>query len=331
MKILFIGGTGVISSGCVILAAQRGFDLTILNRGTTTIRPAPVSIQQIHSDIRNLQSVKAAIGSAHFDVVVDFLSFNAEQLSKSVSLFGGKIGQYVFISSASAYQKPLNHLPITESTPLSNPFWEYSRQKIACEELLTQKYQNKDFPVTIVRPSHTYDRTLFPMRAGYTVLNRMRQGKPVVVHGDGSSLWVLTHHYDFAKGLLGILGNPSAIGEAFHITSDFVLTWDQIYNLIGAAAGIEPQLVHIPSDMIAKHDRNWGDSLLGDKAHSVIFDNTKIKKWVPDFSCKIPFEQGAQEIVAWYDQHPEQQRVDPYMDQLFDRLIHKITEAAIPD
>lgn len=331
MKILFIGGTGIISSGCVQLAAQRKLDLTIINRGTTSIRPVPSGVKQIHANIRDRESTKKAVGNQIFDVVVDFLSFTTDQLEQSISIFSKHTTQYIFISSASAYQKPLSRLPITESTPLHNPFWEYSRNKTACEELLLHKYREEGFPMTIVRPSHTYDQTLFPMRAGYTVLNRMRQDKPVVVHGDGSSLWVLTHHRDFAKGLLGLLGNHHAIGEAFHITSDMVLTWNQIFNLIGSAAGFKPHLVHVPSDMIAKYDRDWGDSLLGDKTHSVTFDNSKIKRLVPDFNCTIPFSQGAHEIVAWYDQNPKQQVIDPYMDNLFDTLIDKMTGAMEPD
>lgn len=327
MKILFIGGTGIISSGSVKLAAERELDLAVFNRGETSIRPVPPDIRQIHGDIRNFESAKSAIGNQTFDVVIDFLSFTPEQLSQSISLFNGNIGQYIFISSASAYQKPLSRLPITESTPLHNPFWEYSRNKTACEELLLQKYRAEGFPMTIVRPSHTYDQTLFPMRAGYTVLNRIRQGKPVVVHGDGSSLWVLTHHRDFAKGLLGLLGNHHAIGEAFHITSDMVLTWNKIFNLVGEAAGVKPRLVHVPSDMIANYDKDWGESLLGDKTHSVIFDNTKIKRLVPDFNCTIPFSQGAREIVNWHDLHPKHQKIDPYMDNLFDKLIRKISVA----
>ena len=327
MKILFLGGTGVISSGCAAVAAERGLDLTVLNRGTTTMRPLPPQVKQIHADIRNVHEAKAAIGDQKFDVVVDFLSFTTEQLKQSILLFEGNIGQYVFISSASAYQKPLSKLPITESTPLVNPFWKYSRNKAACEDLLMKKYREDNFQITIIRPSHTYDRTLFPMRAGYTVLNRMRQGKPVVVHGDGTSIWVLTHHRDFAKGLLGVLGNHHAIGESFHITSDMLLTWNQIYTILADAVGVIPDLVHVPSEVIAEHDKDWGASLLGDKSHSAIFDNTKIKRLVPDFNCTVPFSQGAREIVQWYDQHPDQQVIDPYMDALFDTLIAKMETA----
>ena len=240
---------------------------------------------------------------------------------KDIELFRDRTAQYIFISSASAYQKPISSLPITESTPLDNPFWAYSRAKLACEERLMQAYREIKFPVTIVRPSHTYDRTMVPLRGHYTDIDRMRKGKKVVVHGDGTSLWVLTHHDDLAKGFVGLLGNHHAIGHAFHITSDEVLTWNQIYTILAHAAGVEPQIVHVPSDLIAVFDPELGAGLLGDKAHSVIFDNTKIKRLVPDFAATIPFSQGAREIVAWYDADPARQVVDEQANHLFDRII----------
>ncbi len=239
-----------------------------------------------------------------------------------MALFGGRTGQYIFISSASAYHRPVLSLPITESTPLHNPYWAYSREKIACEERLTRAYREEGFPATIVRPAHTYDRTLLPFRGRYTVVDRMRRGRPVVVHGDGTSLWVLTHHRDFAKGFVGLLGNPKALGEAYHITSDEVLTWDEIYRSIGRAAGVnDPELVHVPSDVINAYNAEWGASLLGDKAHSVIFDNTKIKRRVPDYVATIPFAQGAQEMVDWIDADPDRQSVDEDWNRLLDRII----------
>ena len=326
MKILFIGGTGIISSACSQLALERGYDLTLLNRGQSH-RPMPEGAQQIQADIRNLAAAKEALAEHHFDVVVNWIAFTPEHIATDLELFSGRTGQYVFISSASAYQTPPARLPITESTPLHNPFWAYSRQKIACENRLMRAYRENGFPVTLVRPSHTYDQTLFPMRGGYTAVNRMRQGKKVVVHGDGTSLWTLTHHRDFAKGFVGLLGHPAAIGDVFHITSDESLSWNQIFQQVAAAAGTEAQIVHIPSDTLAHHDADWGDGLLGDKAHSMIFDNSKIKQIVPDFVATIPFWQGAQEIMAWYDADPARQTIDASFDQLLDELIARYDPA----
>ena len=328
MKILFIGGTGIISSACAQLAIERGYELTLLNRGQSS-RPMPEGAQQIQADIRDLAGAKAALAGHHFDVVVDWVAFSPEHIETDLALFAGRTGQYVFISSASAYQTPPARLPITESTPLHNPFWHYSRQKIACEERLLRAYREEGFPVTVVRPSHTYDQTLLPMHGRYTVVNRMRQGKKVVVHGDGTSLWTLTHHRDFAKGFVGLLGQPTAVGDVFHITSDELLTWNQIFQQVAAAAGAEAQLVHISSATIAHHDPEWGSSLLGDKAHSMIFDNSKIKRLVPDFVATIPFWQGAQEIMAWYDADPARQTIDLAFDQLLDELIARYDPAQI--
>jgi nucleoside-diphosphate-sugar epimerase len=213
-------------------------------------------------------------------------------------------------------------VPVTESTPLDNPVWEYSRNKIACEERLLRAYRDEKFPMTVVRPSHTYDKTLNPIHGGYTMIDRMRKGRPVIVHGDGTSLWTLTHHKDFARGFVGLLGHNRAMGDTFHITSDEVLTWDQIYRLMGRAAGVEaPLLVHVPSDLIAAYDKDWGDGLLGDKAHSMIFDNTKIKRLVPDYVAAISFAQGAREIVAWYDSDPANRVVDEQLNQTIDRIL----------
>ncbi|MAT98524.1 MAG: NAD-dependent dehydratase [Anaerolineaceae bacterium] len=320
MKLLFIGGTGIISSACSQLALARGYELVLLNRGQSS-RPIPEGARQIQADIRDLAAAKQALADEHFDVVVNWVTFTPEHIETDLELFAGRTGQYVFISSASTYQTPPAHLPVTESTPLHNPFWEYSRQKIACEERLMRAYREDGFPMTVVRPSHTYDQTLLPMRGRYTVVNRMRQGKKVVVHGDGTSLWTLTHHRDFAKGFVGLLGHPAAIGDVFHITSDELLSWNQIFQQVAAAAGAEAQLVHIPSDTLAQHDADWGSGLLGDKAHSMIFDNSKIKRLVPDFAATIPFWQGAQEIIAWYDADPARQTIDPTFDQLLDDLI----------
>jgi nucleoside-diphosphate-sugar epimerase len=320
MKVLFVGGTGVISSACSRLAVKRGVDLYLLNRGQTA-RPIPEGAHILHGDIRDRASAERALGGVTFDVVVNWVNFTPEHVEADIELFRDRTGQYVFISSASAYQKPLSSLPITESTPLDNPFWTYSRAKSACEERLMQAYRESRFPVTIVRPSHTYDRTKVPLLGHYTDIDRMRKGKKVIVHGDGTSLWVLTHHEDFAKGFVGLLGNPRALGHAFHITSDELLTWNQIYTIMAHAAGVEPRIVHVPSDLIAAFDPEVGAGLLGDKAHSVVFDNTKIKRLVPDFAATIPFSQGAEEIVAWFDADPARQVVDEWVNHLIDKVI----------
>ena len=321
MEVLFIGGTGVISSACSEMAIQKGYNLTLLNRGETSYRPVPEGAQLIHGDIRRPETVKSALGDRWFDVVVDWIAYTPEHVQVDLDLFTGKTGQYIFISSASAYQKPPVNLPIRESTPLRNPIWGYSQAKIACEDLLQRVYRESGFPMTIVRPSHTYDKTMVPIHGGYTMIARMREGKQVIVPGDGTSLWVLTHHRDFAKGFVGLLGNPHAIGEAFQITSDELLTWNQIYSLIAGAAGAQANLVHAPSDLIAAYDREWGDSILGDKSHSVIFDNTKIKGLVPDFDATIPFSEGVHEIIAWFDEDPSRRVSDRALDRTIDRIL----------
>lgn len=322
MRILFIGGTGIISSACSDLALGRGHELFLLCRNQSP-RAVPAGARVLRADIRDPESVEAALGNERFDAVVNFIAFEPEHIETDLRLFAERTAQYVFISSASAYKKPVDQWPITEATPLHNPFWQYSRNKIACEERLWRAYREQGVPITIVRPSHTYDKTLLPFdpyQAGYTVLRRMLDGKPIVVHGDGTSLWVLTHHKDFAHGLLGLLGHPKALGEAFHITSDEVLTWNQIFTLVGRAAGVEPKLVHVPSEVIARHHPDWGAGLLGDKTHSVIFDNTKLKRVVPDYCAKIPFAQGAREIVRFYLENPSFEALRPDVDQLMDRL-----------
>lgn len=325
MKVLFIGGTGVISSACARLAVAQGIDLWLLNRGQAehgpTSRPAPEGARLLHGDIRDRESAARALGDSKFDSVVDWVAFTPEHVEADIELFRDRTGQYVFISSASAYHKPVRSLPITESTPLHNPYWAYSRAKAAGEERLLRAYREEGFPATLVRPSHTYDRTKVPLLGGCTALARMRRGKSVVVHGDGTSLWVLTHHEDFARGFVGLLGNPRALGEAYHITSDEVLTWNQIYAWVARAAGVEPHIVHAPSDGIAAFDAEMGAGLLGDKAHSVIFDNTKIKCLVPGFVATIPFCQGAREMLAWYDADPARQVVDERVDALLDQIV----------
>jgi len=324
LRVLFLGGTGIISSACSWRAVELGLDLTVVNRGQTSIRPLPPEAKQITADIDDPASL-AAVAGQDFDAVVDWIAFTPDQVRTRTDALRGHVGQYVFISSASAYQTPPARLPITESTPLRNPFWQYSRNKIACEDLLTTLYRDEGYPVTIVRPSHTYDRTLVPFDGGWTIVERMRRGQPIVVHGDGSSLWTLTHHRDFARGLVPLLGHPRTLGEAFQITSDDVLTWDQIAHALAAAAGTSAQIVHVPSDAIAAVHQGWGDGLLGDKTHSAVFDNSKLRQVVPDFVATIPFETGAREIIAWYDEDPTRQRIDPAIDDAMNTLIARYT------
>lgn len=321
MKVLFIGGTGIISSACARQALELDIELTALVRGRSSERPLPAAVEVLHADIRDGASADAALGDRSFDVVVDYVAFTPEQVRADLERFLGRVGQYIFISSASAYRKPLASLPIVEGTPLANPYWQYSRDKIACEELLMAAWRGEAFPVTIVRPSHTYDRLSLPTLAGYTDIDRMRRGDPVVVHGDGTSLWVLTHHLDFARAFVGLLGNPKAIGECFHITSDLLLTWNEIYETLARAAGCEAQLVHVASETIARAVPKWGPGLLGDKAHSLMFDNTKIKRVVPGWAASIPFSQGAREIIDFYDGEASRRRVDAEADAAMDTLV----------
>jgi nucleoside-diphosphate-sugar epimerase len=321
MKILFIGGTGIISSACSELAVEKGFTLYHLNRGRSHRKTGGVN--QIIGDIRNKEEVKNVLKDSTFDVVVNWISFTTEHIMTDLEIFKGKTGQYIFISSASAYQKPPEQLPITEDTPLDNPFWQYSRDKIACEKLLMEEYKKNQFPATIVRPSHTYDKTLLPTDWGYTVIDRMKKGKNTVIHGDGTSLWTMTHHRDFAKGFVGLLGNSKAIGEAFHITSDELLPWNKIYELMARELGVKLNPVHVPSDFIAQIDPRMGGSLLGDKAHSMIFDNSKIKRFVPEFKATIKFEEGVKEIIKWYRENPDWQVVNPETDAMIEEIIIK--------
>ena len=322
LNILFIGGTGIISSACSDLAITSGMNLFLLNRGKSS-RPVPENATVLHGDIRDPESARRALGDRTFDAVVDWVAFTPGHVEADLDLFRGRVGQYVFISSASAYQTPPGRLPVTESTLLANPYWEYSRDKIACEERLVRAYRDEGFPMTIVRPSHTYDRTLIPMDGGYTVIDRMRKGKPVIVHGDGASLWTLTHHRDFARGFVGLLGNHHAVGEAFHITSDDTITWDAIHRVFAEAAGVRHplEIVHVPSDIIAAYDPGWGAGLLGDKAHSMVFDNAKIKRFVPDFACAIPLSWGAREVMEWHDADPSRLKIDARFDALTDTII----------
>ncbi|MBO0983727.1 SDR family oxidoreductase [Rathayibacter sp. SD072] len=323
LSVLFIGGTGIISSEGVRRALETGLEVTVLNRGRTALRPLPEGVRTLTADIRDPGSVREALGDEHFDAVVEFAAFTPEHVQQDIDLFTGRTAQYVFISSASAYQKPPARLPVTESTPLRNPYWSYSQDKIACEDLLVTEYRRTGFPVTIVRPSHTYDRTALPVDGGWTVIDRMRRGLEVVVPGDGTSLWTLTHSRDVAVGLVGLLGATAAIGEAFHITGDETPTWDRIHRDLAAAAGTEARIVHVPSDAIAAADPELGAGIIGDKAHSMVFDNAKIRALVPAYSPSVRFSDGAREIVEWYDADASRRVVDERMNTLFDTLIER--------
>jgi nucleoside-diphosphate-sugar epimerase len=321
MKVLFIGGTGNISSAVSAHAVACGIELTVLNRGE---RDRVAKARTLVCDVRNESEVAQALGDETFDCVVNWIAFEQEDVERDIRLFENRTDQYVFISSASAYQKPPRTPYVTESTPLHNPYWEYSRNKIACEDRLMTAYRQSGFPVVIVRPSLTYN-TLFPIALGgwgcFTLGQRIRDGKEIVVHGDGTSLWTVTHADDFARGFIPLLGNPLTIGESFHITSDELLTWNQIYDFIGRALGCEVHKVHVPSDFIARHFPQFEGTLLGDKSHSAIFDNRKIKQFVPEFQATIPFYEGISRTVAWFDAHPGRKRINESENRILDDII----------
>ncbi len=336
MKALFIGGTGTISTAITQLAPSCGFELYLLNRGNKT-ELVPQGVKVIEADIYKEEDVKNKLKDLSFDVVAEFIAFDVEALKRDVRLFTGKTKQFIFISSASAYQKPLSSPFITESTPLANPFWEYSRKKIACEEYLMEEYRKNSFPVTIVRPSHTYGDTGIPIaihgkKGSYSVINRIKQRKKVIIHGDGNSLWTVTHNTDFAKAFVGLMGNVHAIGEALQITSDESLTWNQIYEIIGSALGVKPQIVHLPSDTLAKVNTEFVGALLGDKAHTVLFDNSKLKRLVPGFTATVRFDQGVRRTLDYIEKHPELQAADPEFDTWTDEIIeaYEAFEAKLP-
>ena len=325
MRVLFIGGTGIISTACTQLAVERGIEITLLNRGRHRAQP-PSGATTLTVDIEDASAVERALSGQSFDSVVEWIAFEPEHIERDVALFCGRTRQYIFISSASAYQKPVGHYLITESTPLANPYWSYSQQKIACEERLMRAYRDEGFPATIVRPSHTYGETQIALAVNswaksYTAVDRMRHGKKVIVPGDGSSLWVITHNTDFAQGVVGLLALPQAIGHAFHITSDEVMCWDQWYRLTAEAAGAEPQLVHIPSDFLAACVPEMRGGLLGDKAVSVVFDNSKIKRFVPAFRPVILFHEGMRRSAAWYAEHPDAKKCNPEIERKIERLL----------
>lgn len=319
-SILYLGGTGTISAACVRRSIERGHDVTVVNRGSGR-RGLPDDVAVVSADIRDPAALKTALAGREFDAVADFLSFTPADVTRNLGVFEGHTGQYVFISSASAYQKPPAQLPITEQTPLENPFWRYSRDKIACEDVLFSAHSERSLPVTVVRPSHTYDERSIPTLGGWTDIARMRAGRPVIVHGDGTSLWTITHSDDFAVAFTGLVGRSEAIGEAYTITGSHTPTWNQIYGWLADAAGVEaPELVHVASDTIAALAPELGPTLLGDKAHSIVFDTSKVQALVPEFRTTITFDEGARQILAHYDSHPEAQVVDAERDAQFDRL-----------
>jgi nucleoside-diphosphate-sugar epimerase len=322
MRVLFIGGTGTISSACVRLALQRGMEVSTINRGVSDRRDLPPDVEALAADARDIDGLRAALDGRTFDVVADFRAFTATEVQARLELLRDRVGHYVFISSATVYQKPPGQVPVVESAPRANPDWRYAADKISAEDVLTVAYRDDHYPTTIVRPSHTYDERTPPVYGGWTQIDRMRRERPVIVHGDGTSLWTLTHSRDFAVGLVGLLGDPRTFGHAFHITSDEVFPWNQIYEILAAAAGAaRPHLVHVPSDVIAEADPEWGHALLGDMAHSMLFDNTKLKRLVPDFATRTSLPAGAREIIAWFDADSARRQVDERFDALVEQLL----------
>jgi nucleoside-diphosphate-sugar epimerase len=330
MKVLFVGGSGNISAACSRLAINQGIDLYHLNRGKTKAL-IPSGVKTIIADINETDIVKQILKNHTFDSVVNFIAFDPEDIERDIELFRDITKQYIFISSASAYQKPGGHPVITESTPLYNPYWEYSRNKIACEDILMQEFRENGFPATIVRPSLTYD-TVIPVSIGswtdYTIIDRMKKGKRVVIQGDGTSLWTITHSDDFAKGFNGLLGHQQAIGHSFHITSDEILNWNQIYEAVAEVAGVELNAVHISSDFICDYADSIGwqwmrGNLLGDKSQSVIFDNTKIKRFVPEFVAGITFRKGIKKTIEWFEADPSRKVINQENNDFLDNLLAK--------
>ena len=326
MKALLLGGTGTISMDVTRQLVKDGWDVTVINRGHRK-EELPAGVTFLEADLREEEELAAKLTGKSYDCVCDFICFTAAQAKRDVRLFSGRCGQYVFVSSASAYQKPCNSFPVTEETPLCNPFWEYSRNKIECEELLWKEYRENGFPVTVIRPSHTYDNRKVPVgvhgnNGSYQVLCRMKEGKPVLIHGDGTSLWTVTHSRDVAKGFAGLMGNPAAIGEAVQVTGDEFFTWNKIYEIIAEEMGVKLNAIHVSSEyLIAVSRYNYNGALLGDKAHSMIFDNAKLKRLVPGFEAKIHFRDGVRESLAFIEAHPEQQLADPIFDVWCDHVV----------
>ncbi|MGC1375904.1 MAG: NAD-dependent epimerase/dehydratase family protein [Anaerolineales bacterium] len=327
MKILMIGGTGIISSACSELIVKRGMELTLLNRSVSTKFPIPEGARHLVGDIYGDPArIAGLLHEEHFDAVVNWVAYTPEHIEHNIRLFSGLTEQFVFISSASAYQKPPAHYIVTEETPLENPFWDYSRNKIAAEQRLMQAYREHGFPATIIRPSLTYGPSQIPLAGAswgypYTVIDRIRKGKKIIIPGDGTSLWTVTWNGDFAKGLVGLLGQKAAIGEAFHITSDEVLSWNQIFAEVGKALSLDMDIVHIASDLIAAYSPGEVGSLLGDKSHSAVYDNSKIKRFVPDFKCEVPWAEGVRRAIAWHEADPARMTIDDEMNRAWDTIL----------
>ncbi len=336
MKALFIGGTGTISFGIVKkLAEDPLWEVFLLNRGNRKDE-IPAGIKLITGDINNEDEISKKLDGMEFDVVSDFIAFDVKAVERDHRLFSGRTKQYIFISSASAYNKPAAHHVITEGTTLANPYWEYSRKKIACEEFLMKKYREEGFPITIVRPSHTYDERNIPLgvhgnKGFYQVIRRMQMGKSVIIQGDGSSLWALTFNRDFAIGFTGLMGNKHAIGEAFQITGDEILTWDQIYRTIADALGVELKPYHVSSEFLSEVGEKYGydfrGSLIGDKSVSVIFDNSKLKRLVPQMTTTTPFHKGVRIALEYIQAHPDKYQEDPEFDGFCDKVIDALEAA----
>lgn len=321
-----IGGTGTISMSITrLLASGTEWKVTLLNRGNRT-EELPKGVESLIGDINDTDHIKKILENRHFDVVANFFAFTTEEVRRDVQLFSGKTGQYIFVSSASAYQKPVQHFPITESTPLKNPFWEYSRKKIACEDLLMHEYREHNFPLTIVRPSQTYDNRTVPIpmrtvKSGWQTISRIRDGKPVIIHGDGNVLWTVTHSDDFAQGFAGLLANPNAIGQAVNIVSDDVLTWNQIFNIMADALGVPLNPVYMTSEAIVQSNPLFEGTLLGEKAHCVFFDTTKLKRLVPWYCPRIRFADVAKNIIDGILTNPKLQVPDPEFDKWCDAVL----------
>lgn len=333
MKVLFVGGTGTISMAITRKVATEGHELFLLNRGNRKVEGLE-NVTYLTADINSEEDrVRELLAEHEFDVVADFIAFVPQQLERDYRLFKGKTKQFIYISSASAYQKPVQDFRITEETTLENPYWEYSRNKIACEEYLRKLYTEEQFPITIVRPSHTYDERTIPLgmhggKGSWQNIKRMLEGKPVLIHGDGNSLWTMTHNSDFAKGFVGLMGNSQAIGEAVQITSDESLTWNQIYGTVAKVLGVEFKPYYVASTFLdACGPYDLQGSLLGDKANTVVFVNDKLKRLVPDFEATKSYEQGVRESVAYLMAHPELQREDPEYDAWCDRVIEVLERA----
>jgi nucleoside-diphosphate-sugar epimerase len=331
VKLLFIGGTGIISTACVHRAMALGHEVSVLNRGHTHGPDLPDGVTRLVADAYDPDAVRAAMAGQAYDSVVQWVGFTPDHVERDIEVFADA-GQYVFISSATVYRKPPSHYVITENTPLSNPLWPYAHNKILCEDRLRAAYAERGFPMTIVRPSHTYGLTQIPVSVGswtrpYTIVDRMRRGAKIIIPGDGTSLWTVTHSSDFAVGLVGLLGHPDAVGEAVHITSDDVLSWNDIYAHVAAAAGVDLDVLHVPSDALAAAEPDLLGSLWGDKAHSLVFDNSKIRRLVPDFDPRVPFGEGIRDTVAWFDAHPSHQGIDEAVNELCDRVAAVYAEA----